>query len=1040
MERFAKATARIIKKLPYWWKIKKDPTNSQGAYFLDVIGMELDDAEYILNFALRQRHLINADISQADICYKSILPSGVDTKTLLTLATISGIYPEKTTTLTQFFAGFDQDQLYRPELVLQHPYYIDYERKIIYVRNPYDITEDYPEGQIKLIVHDKHGEIVINHTLMLYLHHVWNFFDEFGLILDCPRIYGEKNKSYKDRLLSVLKFPGGAHKEGTINNIARHLYLNFKAAWRDASQDLVLDKPHIAPHSIMVNEEHYSCSFDDLGRIVLTGDPDQVEVRKQVTYAAQIELKTLWDKTDHQFMAELFTPDGEATERLRHYIDYIKSQVPIEWGQFKWGQSAWDPQSPEVSGKAYIPSFCDALTQNLEAINAFKSGAGDGMDLFVKGVLDGTIIKKPIVSNNFLDINRASSIINWVGSSQIGQHVCNLAYSDFELCIKVIEKDTTTKTIISQVNKRVLKIPKPNWPVAQSLDCLTVNDDCSVDLFLPDLVSVNSLETIITPNDHNIIVKRTEVNQTPEGLAIKVFLGNSIFGQGRWSPLIKSGYYYINDQEYYLFANNTPKTKQIEIDSYSKQRVAYQILFSATGLGGVVNYQINQNCIIPFDGQYHLASTLSIRDIVSEYLRINDLDLNLLNNVITYSVTVPETFAVQFNPNGLEPVSLASVDTVVVQNMVDNVFVFDQNNEITSYPPPQQNAPVIIYDDREEPLRQIFFIDDQGQLTLINTEILLGVESNTLELAYDGIDFASLSVEFDTTGYDNWQGTQEFDINGNRLVFPFILTEKRVRVRYSLLGSFYVDYNYQPDLLMTKIKLYDPDSVSGRVRVIYETDNYSSYYIAEEVNLNPVMSVDEGRFIFISDEIPEAKDIKIFSSSDMIINNGHDQVNLFILILDRYKNPIPYTDIKLSTDVGVLYQTALKTNISGMAYTTYVTADQLAEDLVNITITAGDIEVVKTIRILNENTTSRLVLNANMVGDNIKIDIYAAGVDFIPLTGIIQVVCNALPIEVHLLDGIGTITIAWDYSWDDVVIIKVGIWNLSAMAAVRKGI
>lgn len=369
---FASATKRMLDKLPYWWKIKKNPGATTGAPFLNVIGMELDEARHILDYALQQIRLYSADIRQADICYQAELPRTISEGMNIQLVTEEGIHLLPARTLVQFFAGFSVTLVENPELLLQHPYYIDYELKTLYVRYPYNAGSDYPEGKISLIIHDNQGSVLVNEPLRLYLHHVWNFFDEFGLILDCPRIYGEVNVSYKDRLLDVMRFPGGAHPEGMINNIARGLMLKFKQTWYDAGEDLVIARPHVAIHSLRVDDKPVTGTRDEHGRVIIKGSLEDKGARRVVTFAAAVEPKLLWDRSDSEFMKSLFVPDGDATARLKHYVKYIKDRVPIEWGQFKWNQGVWDPHSPATSGVACIPSFCDASVRGWASYGGAK--------------------------------------------------------------------------------------------------------------------------------------------------------------------------------------------------------------------------------------------------------------------------------------------------------------------------------------------------------------------------------------------------------------------------------------------------------------------------------------------------------------------------------------------------------------------------------------------------------------------------------------------------------------------------------------------
>ena len=59
------------------------------------------------------------------------------------------------------------------------------------------------------------------------LHQVWNELDEFGLLLDLPRIEGERNPSYKQRLFDVFVNRASSSYRGLINGITRELGLSL---------------------------------------------------------------------------------------------------------------------------------------------------------------------------------------------------------------------------------------------------------------------------------------------------------------------------------------------------------------------------------------------------------------------------------------------------------------------------------------------------------------------------------------------------------------------------------------------------------------------------------------------------------------------------------------------------------------------------------------------------------------------------------------------------------------------------------------------
>jgi hypothetical protein len=58
-------------------------------------------------------------------------------------------------------------------------------------------------------------------------HHIFNNFDRDGLLLDLPRISGERNAAYKRRLFDVCVNRGGSSYRGLINAVTRELGLEI---------------------------------------------------------------------------------------------------------------------------------------------------------------------------------------------------------------------------------------------------------------------------------------------------------------------------------------------------------------------------------------------------------------------------------------------------------------------------------------------------------------------------------------------------------------------------------------------------------------------------------------------------------------------------------------------------------------------------------------------------------------------------------------------------------------------------------------------
>lgn len=351
----------IQKKLPTWFKMRRDQ-NTVGARFLNVMGLSIDDVKEILDYAYFQQYVGTADLEQVDIIYKASIPSTVTSDTVIEFKS-EYFDMQRADSLEQFLTTMATDRLNHREIFYDNPYYIDYQRSMVYVRKPYDSDEENRAGYVTMRVLDKDGTILLQKKLKLNLHHVWNFFDEFGLLLDTPRLYGEKNVDYKKRILNVFRRPANSSEEGLYNGIARELGLIREVTWKDGAEDLVLRDARIKIDSIEVDGEPYPefmATRDANGRTVLTGDFAYEGLTRTVSYIAGITMHELHDKEDYAFQNELFDIDGRGTAMLQYYVDIINSRVPIMWDNFVWGLGFWDVASPELSGYGLIPTFYDA--------------------------------------------------------------------------------------------------------------------------------------------------------------------------------------------------------------------------------------------------------------------------------------------------------------------------------------------------------------------------------------------------------------------------------------------------------------------------------------------------------------------------------------------------------------------------------------------------------------------------------------------------------------------------------------------------------
>lgn len=367
---FARYTNRILDMLPYWFQIRKHSKDSIGARFLNVCGLELDDLRYVIDYAYEQCYIGSIDMNQVDFCYKTIVPMPLKTSEL------SDIYANndrliRAKDIKEFF-GIDQHNIRDKRLHSFQFYYVDEKRNIVYVRKKFNADAVHDHGKIKLVFKD--GK---EYTRRLIPHHVWNFFDELGALVSCPRLFGEPNFEYKFRIMDVFINHAGASKPGLINGIGRELATRRVIHWNNPERDLELSDPMIVLNSINVNKEPIDPKrvfITEAGTVMLKAFEKDPPEHCHVDYVWGLEMHQLWNKEDIKLQNELFTVEGRAKEKLRHYINILNADSPIFWDHFHWNEHYWDQNEPDVSGVGFIPHLYDGSIRGFKSYGVISNG------------------------------------------------------------------------------------------------------------------------------------------------------------------------------------------------------------------------------------------------------------------------------------------------------------------------------------------------------------------------------------------------------------------------------------------------------------------------------------------------------------------------------------------------------------------------------------------------------------------------------------------------------------------------------------------
>lgn len=366
---FSKYTEKIRAALPFWFQMKKKPNNSVGLDFLNVFGMQLDDIEKMLDYASRQYYIDTADIESADIVYKVHLPSHYS------MDLIYGVYSENDSlsvvnSLYEFFGIENRINSITNAYDQNNICFIDKTNKTIFVREPYGESKDSPYGKIYVLYENVTKEFALN------IHHVWNFFDEFGALLGCPRLKGEKNFQYKRRILDVFRNPANSTKKGLANGIGRELDLREFRLWEDRSKDFIIKDKMVIVDSITVDDEKIHDPYiTDEGYIAIKGDKLKFGIKCNVSYLSGFSIEPLVEKhTNTALSNELYYSDGTPTDTMIRYIEKIKMEASIIWGDFTYNEAIWvkDDEDYYSNHFSFVPTRLDAKIGGFEGYGFVK--------------------------------------------------------------------------------------------------------------------------------------------------------------------------------------------------------------------------------------------------------------------------------------------------------------------------------------------------------------------------------------------------------------------------------------------------------------------------------------------------------------------------------------------------------------------------------------------------------------------------------------------------------------------------------------------
>jgi hypothetical protein len=453
-----------------------------------------------------------------------------------------------------------------------------------------------------------------------------------------------------------------------------------------------------------------------------------------------------------------------------------------------------------------------------------------------------------------------------------------------------------------------------------------------------------------------------------------------------------------------------PKVSNIHVNPvlYELTRVVPKIL--EVRLGGHIKEGVAlETYAVPMVGElimdqkeYPITDKI-VEDIVYDYLASRGVEFNDNFAFTDYHLQIDPVYPVQLrtNPRGTERVFARATQRagdVLYQNI--RIYFDKDDQSVVLKPIPQHGSPICIKNAAGVQLRQVHFRDDLGHPTLTNMEEPLVEHQRYLFLQYTGIDPRTLEV-YAPNG-EGWAQVEDVQLIENRVVLPsYFPSGTKFRVLYKLKDSFYVHYNYAPleDYCQIKVHTsFDPNNDATRyLDIKYEVNKETAYYLAKEVDLNPLRSKINSGFIYLTDTVYPPFTLDVQFNPNTLYKGSEDKVIINAIILDEFGNPVVGEKADFSCNVGSIQVLKRISDQNGMVTALYIApkSTKLSKATINISVISRDVskQISKTVEVffVEPYSVNKIAIlpEKNMVelGDVVQLKVKVMGANNEPLAG-----------------------------------------------------
>ena len=343
----------------------------------------------------------------------------------------------------------------------------------------------------------------------------------------------------------------------------------------------------------------------------------------------------------------------------------------------------------------------------------------------------------------------------------------------------------------------------------------------------------------------------------------------------KWSPLIHNGFYYINQDENFIYnETNLNASKSLLKERYSNIEVIILLTITLTN-SNVISKNISG--LIQADTLDHIIIS-DVKNYIENFIEkkglkkydIEDYEFSLITDNCDFN----------YSDNKIQCSSLE----VVTEYYTDNYFNI-KSNSITLSPMPKQFCPITILTGDGSTLINIAEINNKDNALFIKEKY--NIERNTYSILtkYNNIDINSLIISI-----NDEEVADGYIVTNNSIIFNNELNKgDLVEIKYKINNAFNVIYNVEKDSITINI---NSDIDLSNTYINYETSNDCNYRLLDHLSLNPVHNTRYSGFIYLTNEFKEGYYLNIYQSDTYLFYDSNDRTRIYIELLDNDKNPV----------------------------------------------------------------------------------------------------------------------------------------------------